>query len=589
MSTNLHFQTDLFRHGHQSNAFGEELVVDNFAGGGGASTGIAHAIGRSVDIAINHDLEAIRLHQKNHPETKHYCENILQVDPIEVCEGRPVGMAWFSPDCTHHSNALGGKPRKKEIRALAWIVLRWAAKVRPRVIFLENVKEFEQWGPLKNGRRVRSRMGETFQRWVRQLRDLGYTVEWRRLSACDYGAPTIRERLFLVARCDGQPITWPKPTHGKGRKPYRTAAECIDWSLPCPSIFLTKEEAKALGVIRPLSENTMRRIAKGLKRYVLDNPQPFIVAYHTQDSFRGQPVTEPLRTQTTENRFGLVSPYMVGIDNKSSGDSATWSAEDPLRTITTENRFAMLSPFMMATSHTKSTGRSNHCNEPEAPLRTITGINDKAVIAPCLVQTGYGEREGQAPRALDIHAPLGTVVAGGSKHALCAAWLAKHYGGVTGHGVEQPLGTVTTVDHHSLVSAFLTKFFGTSHGADANKPLPTITASGNHIGEVRAFLCKYYGQGDGQPIDEPVHTVTTKDRFGLVTVAGTEYQIVDIGLRMLQPRELARAQGMPDNYILEGTKTAQVAMIGNSVCPPVAEALVRANYQPQIAAMKETA
>lgn len=554
MSTTLHLQTDLFRSGkHDEIPYGE-LIVDNFAGGGGASTGISHAIGRSVDIAINHDIAAIRLHQKNHPETKHYCENILQVDPVEVCEGRPVGMAWFSPDCTHHSNALGGKPRRKEIRALAWIVLRWAAKVKPRVIFLENVKEFEQWGPLRNGRRIKPRMGETFQRWVQQLRDLGYAVEWRRLSACDYGAPTIRERLFLVARRDGVPIKWPKPTHGSapGLQPYRTAAECIDWSLPCPSIFLTKEEAKALGVIRPLSENTMKRIAKGLKRYVIDNPEPFIIAYHSQDTFRGQSVDEPLRTQTTENRFGLVSPYLVGIDNKSSGASATWGPVEPLRTITTENRFAM--------------------------------------IAPSLVQTGYGEREGQAPRALDIQAPLGTVVAGGTKHALCAAYLAKHYGGVVGHGVEQPLGTVTTVDHHSLVSAFLTKFYGTNHSSDPCAPVSTVTSSGNHIGEVRAFLMKYYGTGNGQPIDEPAHTITTKDRLGLVTVHGTEYQIVDIGLRMLQPRELARAQGMPDDYILEGTKTAQVAMIGNSVCPPVAEALVRANYKAaKVAAVGATA
>lgn len=516
----LHFQTDFFQHTQHEARDDHELVIDNFAGGGGASIGIAKAVGRSVDIAINHDIHAIRMHQANHPDTRHYCENILTVDPVKVCAGRPVGMAWFSPDCTHHSNALGGKPRKKEIRALAWIVLRWAAKVRPRIIFLENVKEFEQWGPLRNGRRIKSRMGETFQRWTQQLRDLGYTVEWRRLSACDYGAPTIRERLFLIARCDGEPIVWPGPTHGPrpGLAPYRTAAECIDWSLPCPSIFLTKGEAKALGVIRPLSENTMKRIARGLKRYVLDNPQPYIIAYHSQDAFRGQPVTEPLRTQTTENRFGLVAPCLTTVNH----------GRDDVRT-----------------------------HPIDEPLGTITGKGQHAIIAPALVQTGYGEREGQAPRALDIQAPLGTVVAGGTKHAVCAAWLAK--------------------------------FYGTSHSSDLKSPLPTITSSGNHIGEVRAFLMKYYGQGDGQPIEEPVHTVTTKDRFGLVTVAGTEYQIVDIGLRMLQPRELARAQGMPDDYILEGTKTAQVAMIGNSVCPPVSEALVRANYQPQTAAMRDTA
>lgn len=520
-----------------------ELVIDNFAGGGGASTGIARAIGRSVDVAINHNREALRMHEMNHPETRHYCEDIRDIDPVQVCGDRPVGMVWFSPDCTHHSKAKGGKPRKKEIRGLAWIVLKWAKRVRPRVIFLENVEEFQDWCPLKKGQPVKSRKGETFQQWVGHLRALGYDrIEWRELVAKDYGAPTTRKRLFVVARCDGEPIVWPKPTHGVGRglKPFRTAAECIDWHLPCPSIFLSKEEARALRVIRPLSENTLKRIAKGIKKYVLDNPKPFIVAYHSQETFRGQSIDEPLRTQTTENRFGLVSPCLVGIDNKGSGASAAWGPEEALRTITTENRFAM--------------------------------------VAPSLIQTGYGEREGQAPRALDIEAPLGTVVAGGQKHALCAAFLAKHYGGVVGHGVEQPIGTITSIDHHSLVGAFLTQFNGQSIGRDAREPLPTATAM-NKFGEVRAFLMKYYAGGEGQRADEPMHTITTLDRFGLVTVAGVDYQIKDIGLRMLQPRELARAQGLPEDYILTGTKTQQVKAIGNSVSPPPAEALVRANYK----------
>lgn len=513
----MQFQTHLFP------THDDELVIDNFAGGGGASTGIARAIGRSVDVAINHNRDALRMHELNHPDTRHYCEDIRTIDPLEVCGGRPVGMVWFSPDCTHHSKAKGGKPRRKEIRGLAWVVLKWAKAVRPRVIFLENVEEFQDWCPLKKGQPVKSRKGETFQQWVGHLRALGYDrIEWKLLNACDYGAPTTRRRLFLVARCDGQPIVWPKPTHGKGPglKPFRTAAECIDWSLPCPSIFLSKEEAKALRVIRPLSENTMKRIAKGLKKYVLDNPEPFIVAYHSQETFRGQSIREPLRTQTTENRFGLVSPYLVGIDNKGSGDSSTYDAKEPLRTITTENRFAM--------------------------------------VAPSLIQTGYGEREGQSPRALDIEAPLGTVVAGGTKHALCAAWLAK--------------------------------FYGTSYGAAMNGPVPTVTSQGNKLAEVRAFLCKYYGAGAGQDINEPIHTITTLDRFGLVTVAGVDYQIVDIGLRMLQPCELARAQGMPDDYVLTGTKTKQVKAIGNSVSPPPAEALVRANYRAaRVAAVGATA
>ena len=480
----------------------DELVVDNFAGGGGASTGIARAIGRSVDIAINHDMAALAMHEANHPETRHYCENILEVDPTVVCGGRQVG-----------------KPRKKEIRSLAWIVVKWAAKVRPRVIFLENVEEFRDWGPLRDGQPIKERKGETFRRWVTQLEALGYVVDWRCLSAHEYGAPTTRRRLFLVARCDGHPVVWPKVTHGPGRglKPYRTAAECLDWSLPCPSIFLSKEEARTLRVIRPLAENTLKRIAKGIKRFVLDDPAPFIVTLsHGSDRFRGQSLDEPLRTITAIKQHALVSPYLVGIDNKSSGASGAWSAKDQVRTITTENRFAL--------------------------------------VAPTLVQTGYGEREGQAPRCLDLQKPLGTVVAGGGKHALVAAFLAKHYGGVVGHGVQRPLGTITTVDHHSLV---------------------------------KAFLVKYYGSGDGQGVGEPMHTITTVDRFGLVTVAGQDYQIADIGLRMLQPRELAKAQGLPDDYILPGTKTRQVRAIGNSVSPPPAEALVRANYRPAAVATME--
>lgn len=494
----LHFQTDLFHHNPHHADHDQELVVDNFAGGGGASIGIAKAIGRSVDIAINHDVEALAMHQANHPETRHFCENILDVDPLVVCAGRAVGMAWFSPDCTHHSKAKGGKPRKKEIRALAWIVVRWAAKVRPRVIFLENVEEFQDWGPLKDGQPIKNRKGETFRRWVEQLRDLGYVVDWRLLNAHDYGAPTTRRRLFLVARCDGQPIVWPQASHGvgPGLKPYRTAAECLDFTIPCPSIFLSKEEARTMGVIRPLAENTLKRIAKGLKRYVLEEAKPFIVTLsHGSDRFRGQSVEKPLPTITGTNQHGLCSPYLVGIDNKSSGDSSAWGPKEPVRTITTENRFAM--------------------------------------VAPTLVQTGYGEREGQAPRCLDLHKPLGTVVAGGTKHALVAAFLDRHAAGAA-------------LKHKDLLSA---------------------------------FFVKYYGCGDGAPCDQSMHTITTKDRFGLVTVEGHNYEVVDIGLRMLQPRELARAQGMPDDYELVGTKTRQVRSIGNSVSPPPAEALVKANYK----------
>ena len=452
----------------------DELVVDNFAGGGGASTGIERAIGRPVDIAINHDPEAVAMHQANHPQTLHLCESVWDVNPREVCAGRPVGLAWFSPDCKHFSKAKGGKPVEKKIRGLAWVAVRWAATVQPRIICLENVEEFITWGPLtQDGRPCPRNRGREFRAFVNALHRLGYAVEWRELRACDYGAPTSRKRLFLIARRDGRPIVWPEPTHGPGRKPHRTAAECIDWSIPCPSIFERE---------RPLAEATLRRVAAGIQRFVLDAAEPFIV------------------------RLGH-------------------------------------------TGH----GDAGKVRSVREPLSTVTSKAEHLLVAPTLVQTGYGERDGQAPRVPGLDKPLGTIVAGGAKHALVAAFLAKHYGGVVGQDLRRPIGTVTATDHHSLVAAFLVKFYGSG--------------------------------GQWAACSEPMHTLPTKDRMGLVTVAGEQYRIVDIGLRMLQPRELARAQGFGEDYLLEAPhlgrplpKHAQVRMIGNSVCPPLAEALVRANY-----------
>lgn len=459
-----------------------ELVVDLFAGGGGASTGIEQAIGRPVDIAVNHDREAISLHTANHPQTRHFCSDVFEVNPLVVTEGQPVGLLWASPDCKHFSKAKGGKPVSKKIRSLAWVVVKWAKLAKPRVICLENVEEFQTWGPLgKDQRPCPQRKGQTFQRWVAQLRNLGYKVEWKELRACDFGAPTIRKRLFLVARRDGLPIIWPTPTHAKpkvpaGMKPWRTAADCIDWSIPTPSIF---ERSK------PLADATCRRIAKGIMRYVVEAEQPFIV------------------------------PGVAGT----------------------------------------------------------------------LIQTGYGERPGQAPRVPGLDKPLGTVVAG-QKHAVVQAFLAKHYTGVVGTELDHPTGTVTTVDHHSIVTSHMVKLRGQNVGAATDEPVHTISAQGTHHGEVRAFLVKYYGSDkDGQELPDPLHTIPTRDRFGLVMVKGEPYAIVDIGLRMLTPRELYRAQGFPDGYRIDTgaagepiTKTAQVRMCGNSVCPPLARALVDANF-----------
>lgn len=525
-----------------------ELVIDSFAGGGGASLGIEQAIGRPVDIAINHDREAIAMHMANHPETKHYQEDVWGVDPVKATGGQAVALAWFSPDCTHHSKARGGKPRDKNIRGLAWVALRWAAKVRPRVIILENVEEFRSWGPLNRRRRPkRAHKGETFDRWVRQLRELGYDVEWRELRACDFGAPTSRKRLFVIARCDGEPIAWPAPTHSDPKKPmfalapYRTAAECIDWTIPTPSIF---ERPK------PLAAATLRRIANGIRRYVIESPEPYVV--NLTHGGRLESLREPFTTITGAHRGekALVTPFLAGITHNKSGGQTT-PGDSPMPTITTSKG------------------------------------GEQALIAPTLVQTGYGERAGQSPRSLDIEEPLGTVVGGGAKHALVAGFLAKHFGGheTPGSSLDEPADTVTARDHHSLVASNLLKLYGTNSGAGMEEPMPTVTATGWHLGEVRAFLAAYYGNDkDGQAVSDPFRTVTSKERFGLVTVEGMPYAIVDIGMRMLAPRELFRAQGFPDGYIIDAvvagrrlSKTDQIRMCGNSVCPPIARALVEAN------------
>lgn len=425
------------------------LIADFFAGGGGVSTGIEMALGRSPDFAVNHCQAALDMHAANHPETAHLLEDVFKVDLRGRCGDKAVGLMWFSPDCRHFSKAKGAQPVSRKVRGLAWSAIRAAEQVRPRTIILENVEEFQTWGPLDaEGKPDPAKAGLTFRQFVGRLKGLGYQVAHRVLCAADYGAPTTRRRFFLIARLDAAPA-WPSPTHVDPKKrdlfshhlpSWRTAAECIDWSIPCPSIFERK---------RPLADATCRRIAAGIMRYVVNDPKPFIA---------------PLASRSAAEKANLV-----------------------------------------------------------------------------------------------------------------AAFLAKHYGGVIGHRVDQPLGTVTTVDHHSLVTANLTKFYGTSTGSGMEEPMPTVTATGHHLGEVRAFLVKYYGTGGGAALDEPMDTVTCKDRFGLVTVRGEAYAIVDIGLRMLSPRELARAQGFPDDYQLPGTITSQVARIGNSVPPPLAAAIVAAN------------
>jgi DNA (cytosine-5)-methyltransferase 1 len=614
---------------------GNELIIDNFAGGGGASTGIERAFGRAIDIAINHDGEALAMHAANHPTTKHYTEDVFAVHPGFITGEQPIGLAWFSPDCKHHSKAKGGKPREQKIRGLAWVALKWATFQMPRCIALENVEEFLDWGPLDDeGRPIKSEKGRTFRAFVAALTtglpmdhpDIGeiyealgadfpmerlhaglrYKLEYRVLIACDYGTPTIRKRLYVFARRDGLPIVWPTVTHGAPKSdavkagkllPWRTAAECIDWSIPCPSIF---ERA------RPLKDATLRRIAKGIMKFVVNAPDPFIVKF--SENSTGQTAGEPLHTvMAGAPRFGIVAPTLMHVTHQGTDRNASL----------------------------------------DAPIATVTGANrgEQALVSATLIQTGYGEREGQEPRVPGLDKPLGTAVAGGVKHAVVSAFLAKHYGGneTPGSDLRAPTGTVTSQDHHALVTAQLVGCGGragqsrprdvsepaatitskadttvvTSHllklrnnqfGQDNREPMPTLTAGGGHVGEVRALLQKYHGP----------------DADCIVWINGEQFAIVDIGMRMLTPRELARAQGFPDSYILDPmvernretgeirlaqvgptsesvsnsrmvrtrkgkkskplwvkaplSKSAQVRMIGNSVCPDVAAALIVANF-----------
>lgn len=504
-----------------------KLIVDNFAGGGGASTGIEMATGISVDIAINHDPEAIKMHKANHPSTKHYCESVWDVDPVKACKGRPVALAWFSPDCKHFSKAKGGKPKDKNIRGLAWVALRWAGTVRPDVIMLENVEEFKTWGPLNRSHRpIKAKQGVTFRKFVSQLEDLGYVVEHRELVAADYGAPTMRKRFFLVARCDCKPIVWPEPTHGPVDseavkagllKPYIGAYTQLDFSLPCPSIFDTAEEIKekyGIRAVRPLAPKTMERIARGLKKFVIDNAEPFIVKV---------------------NHSGAKTDYCK-------------SANEPLSTVTGKHGFGVVEPMLLPYMGTNTTNHpGGSCEEP---IHTITTGNQQCLISPTLIQ---------------YHSET-------SKDE------------VRGQTIENPIMTVDGSNRYGLVTSFLSKFYKTGVGQDVREPLHTVTTSAGHFGEVRAFLIKYYGQGTGQDIKSPLDTVTAQDRFGLVTIAGVDYQIVDIGLRMLEPKELYGCQGFPDDYIIDHDYTGkpyprseQVRRCGNAVCPPIPAALVRAN------------
>lgn len=609
-----------------------KLIVDNFAGGGGASTGIEMATGISVDIAINHDPEAIKMHKTNNPNTKHYCEDVWQVDPVEACKGHPVGLAWFSPDCKHFSKAKGGKPKDKFIRGLAWVACRWAGLVRPDVIMLENVEEFKTWGPLNRSHRpIKKKQGVTFRKFVDQLTELGYKVEYRELVAADYGAPTMRKRFFLIARCDAKPIVWPEPTHAPADreevkagllKPYVGAYTQLDFSLPCPSIFDTSEEIKekyGIRTVRPLAPKTMDRIARGLKKFVIDNPEPFIIQCNHGGERRPQDINEPMPTITGKHGFGVVEPYLVQCKYNNNAQDI----ENPLGTVTTVGSHLLVEPYMVQIGQTGFTkdrskdvreplttivSKNEHCliepklapiidkayggnyqgsgSKVDEPIDTITTVDHnrlvEAILAP-YIEVNRSDRAGN-----EADEPLSTIT-GVNQHCLISPTLIQYHSetskdAVRGQAIKDPIMTVDSSNRYGLVTSFLSKFYKSGTGQDEREPLHTITTSAGHFGEVRAFLIKYYGEGTGQDIKSPLDTVTTKDRFGLVTVNGVDYQIVDIGLRMLEPKELYGCQGFPDDYIIDHDYTGktyprseQVRRCGNAVCPPIPAALVKAN------------
>jgi len=604
-------QTMHFPQGASIPPFGvepDEMIVVGFAGGGGSCTGIEEALGRPVDIAINHDVEAVAMHRANHPGTKHFCQNIWEVSPAEAVAGRKVGLAWFSPDCKHFSKAKGGKPVEKRIRDLAWVVVAWAKEVSPRIIMLENVEEFRTWGPLlDDGKPCPERKGAEFDRWTRALRKLGYKIEHRELRACDYGAPTIRKRFYLIARRDGHKIVWPKETHGPlGRKakarpgmvPVRTAAECIDWSIPCPSIFLTREEGRAIGCNRPLAEATMRRIAKGVWRYVINSPKPFLIPITHRGDDRTYGADEPLRTVTTAHRGeqAVIIPTIVGVGGR-AGQSRPRGLDEPTATSTAKADAALVAPYLVP-RYGERPNQEPRTYPADQPMPVIVPTQNGGSLAAVHLAKFRGDSAGNP-----VDEPMSTVTAnsyikrpgGAPPQAVVAAFLAQNNYQEPGHDAREPVSTIVSKGcTQAIVTSHLAKLYGTcKDGQPVDEPAPTITAAGWHIAEVRAFLLKYYDTAVGQPLDEALHTATTRARFGLVTVEGVDYQIVDIGMRMLKPRELYNAQGFPPSYIIDRglfleyetgqpfwrplTNTASIRMCGNSVAPPMARVLVAAN------------
>lgn len=556
------------RNGGSQLNFLDEIIVDNFAGGGGASTGMELATGRPVAIAINHDPDAILMHKTNHPFTEHLQASVWDVDPRKVCRGRPVGLAWFSPDCKHFSKAKGAALVDRNIRGLAWIVLRWAGTVRPRVIILENVEEFVTWGPVRKGRPVKKKAGQTFQKWKQQLLDLGYAVEHREIVAADLGAPTTRKRFVLIARCDGRPIVWPERTHGPidsaevraGKLlPWKSAAEIIDWSVPCYSVFASKKELKekyGVNAVRPLAENTMRRVIRGVDKFTIRSGRPFIVECNHAGAGHVKDVGSPIGTVLAKHTAGIVAPSLIQYHTEQTERVRANGLGEPLPTVDASNRYGL-------------------------------------TMAQLVEYFGNGQ-------PLDVRKPMHTVTSHDREAVVCAH-ISKYYGGIVGEAISEPLPTVTAIDHNAVTTAHIVEFKGQDIGQDIRKPLRTITASAGEFADCRTELVRAEGSELGHwpevraLLNRHCGYELADDEILLLEIGGVRYFIADILLRMLTPRELYNAMGFPPDYIIdrdylgnEYGKTKQVARCGNAVCPPMATALVRANLPEWCAQRYET-